>query len=172
MFSDSGMIYLISISVFCTVGTIIVYYVVYTMSFSRFHEFIIIVGCSTIYGSWPPLPISSRTVFTSQYASNFLIFSCFISSHLILGLPWLFLPLGRFHESAYIIILSSLSVIKRWEECNTYLTHVCRHDSSGESPVKRWKYKELSSVLAESSLYFHLFTSLSPLLWCLQMWVR
>jgi hypothetical protein len=36
-------------------------------------------------------------------------------------------------------------VLKRKEECDTYLTHVCRHHWSGKSPVKRGKYKELSA---------------------------
>ena len=28
-------------------------------------------------------------------------------------------------------------MLKRMEECDTYLTHVCRHHWSRESPVKR-----------------------------------
>ena len=83
-------------------------------------------------------------------------------------------------------------MLKTRKECNTYLTHVCRHHSSRDSHVKRLKYKELQQTLwlssavdidsmstdAESNsvgwsfLYFNLFTWLSLLLWCLQTWVR
>ena len=30
-----------------------------------------------------------------------------------------------------------IKMLKRREECDTYLTHVCRQHSSGENPVKR-----------------------------------
>ena len=33
--------------------------------------------------------------------------------------------------------LYTLIMLKRREECDTYLTHVCRHHCSGENPVKR-----------------------------------
>ena len=56
-----------------------------------------------------------------------------------------------------------------------HIPHVCRHQSSGDSPVKRWKYKKLSSVvdirqlmkaavLAKSSSYF--IFSPGPLRYC------
>jgi hypothetical protein len=28
-----------------------------------------------------------------------------------------------------------IKMLKRREECNTYLTHICRHQRSGENPI-------------------------------------
>jgi hypothetical protein len=75
-------------------------------------------------------------------------------------------------------------MLKRREESDTYLTHICRHYSSRESPEKKITYEELSentvafiryrlrcslylqpmkaTVLAESSSYFFFF-----LLWAI-----
>ena len=42
-------------------------------------------------------------------------------------------------------------MLKRREECDTYLTHVCRHHCSRESPVKRWNIRSLHPTLWFSS---------------------
>ena len=60
--------------------------------------------------------------------------------------------------------------LKRREECDTYLTHICRHSCSGENPVM--KADESPSVGWKLYLIFDLFTGFSPLQLCLQMWVR
>jgi hypothetical protein len=73
-------------------------------------------------------------------------------------------------------------MLKRMEECYTYLNHVFRKHHSGENPVKRsnirWSFQPmlwLSSALAASRadesysvglklyLIFYLFTGFSPL---------
>jgi hypothetical protein len=41
--------------------------------------------------------------------------------------------------------LPILKILKRRKECDIYLTHICRHHSSRDSLVKRWKCKELSA---------------------------
>ena len=43
-------------------------------------------------------------------------------------------------------------MFKKKEECDTYLTHVCRHHSSGASSTADKLMK--ATVLAESCLYF------------------
>ena len=42
-------------------------------------------------------------------------------------------------------------MLKRREESSTYLTHVCRHCCSGESPEKRWNVRSFHSTLWLSS---------------------
>ena len=42
-------------------------------------------------------------------------------------------------------------MLKRREECTTYLTHVCRHNYSEEIPVKRWNMRSFQPTLWLSS---------------------
>ena len=42
-------------------------------------------------------------------------------------------------------------MFKRREEYNTYLTHMCRHHCSGDSPVKRWNISSFQPTLWLSS---------------------
>ena len=59
-----------------------------------------------------------------------------------------------------IILMDKM--LRRREECDTYLTHVCRRHWSGENPVNRLNigsfqpklWLSSATVLAESSLYF------------------
>ena len=44
-------------------------------------------------------------------------------------------------------------MLKRKEECDTYLTHICRYHCSGENPMKRWNIRcRLAKVLAGGTL--------------------
>ena len=49
------------------------------------------------------------------------------------------------------IILECKTMLKRREECNTYLTHVYRHHWSRESPVKRCNIRSFQPALWLSS---------------------
>ena len=44
-----------------------------------------------------------------------------------------------------------IKILKRREECNTYLAHVCRHHCSRESLVKRWNIRSFQLTLWHSS---------------------
>ena len=42
-------------------------------------------------------------------------------------------------------------MLKSREECDTYLTHICRHQCSRESPVTRWNIRSFQPTLRLSS---------------------
>ena len=56
-------------------------------------------------------------------------------------------------------------MVKRREDCNTYLTHVCRHHYSGENPVKRWNIRSANTVAFISCNCFYR-------LWKPQRWLK
>ena len=53
--------------------------------------------------------------------------------------------LGRFQN----IVQPAIKLIKKRDETNTYLTHVCRHHSSGNNPDKRFNME----VSAQTVVY-------------------
>ena len=56
------------------------------------------------------------------------------------------------HAELYLFKVSSIRAMsKRREECNTYLTHICRHHWSRKSLVKRLKLRSFQPTLLLSS---------------------
>ena len=69
-------------------------------------------------------------------------------------------------------LIYDIKILKRREECDTYLTLICRHDSSGENPVKRSFQPTLidihlmnATVVTESSILYFIFSQ-SSLRYC------
>ena len=45
-----------------------------------------------------------------------------------------------------IIVIFMIQMLKRWEECDTYLTHISRHCWSWENLVRRWNIRSSQQV--------------------------